>query len=83
MKRASPGWRKPPHAKRQWGSQPGKERGGQSIQETLYIEGARLAVEAGARAARDPKAHEGSFPPQYVGELREYWLAGFRKERRR
>jgi len=83
VKRVAPGWRKPPHAKRQWGSQPGKEQGNQSIQEGMYIDRMQLAMNAGTMAARDPAASERSCPAKYTGDAKEYWLAAFRQERSR
>jgi hypothetical protein len=69
--------------KSRWGSQPGKERGGMSHGELAYIRKVNLARSAGTQSAKDPRRAETHCPASYDEDQRSYWLAAFRRERRR
>lgn len=70
--------------KKRWGSQPQKERGKKpSLSEEAYIRQCGEATAAGTLAAQDPMREERHVPRNFNEDQASYWLAAFRRERRR
>ncbi|MEA3044610.1 MAG: hypothetical protein QOH47_2448 [Sphingomonadales bacterium] len=51
--------------------------------ELAYIRKVNLARSAGTQSAKDPRRAETHCPASYDEDQRSYWLAAFRRERRR